>query len=103
MGSPDWRHVLALGDVLREHRRRRPAHLAVVDGDVRLTSAELDARVNRLADAFARFGVDEGERVLWLGQNSFRLIESLLAAARLGAIFCPANWRQSAAEIEVVL
>jgi long-chain acyl-CoA synthetase len=59
--------------------------------------------VNRLAAALAADGVREGERVLWLGQNSFRVLELLLASARLGAIFCPANWRQSADELAYIL
>ena len=48
-------------------------------------------------------GVREGDRVLWLGQNSFRVLEALLAAAKLGAVFCPANWRQSADELAFVI
>jgi long-chain acyl-CoA synthetase len=37
--------------------------------------------------------------VLWLGQNSFRLQELLLACSQLGAGFCPANWRQTPDEL----
>lgn len=96
-------HRLTLGDVLGEHRRGRPLDTAVVDGDVRLTYPELDDRVNRLANALAADGVEAGERVLWLGQNSCHVLELLLAASRLGAIFCPANWRQSADELAYVL
>jgi long-chain acyl-CoA synthetase len=96
-------HGLTLGDLLDEHRRGRPRDVASVDGEVRLTYPELDERVNRLANALAVDGVGTGERVLWLGQNSFRVLELLLACARLGAICCPANWRQSADEIAYVL
>ncbi|MCP2339612.1 AMP-binding protein [Actinomadura rupiterrae] len=96
-------HRLTLGDVLAEHHRGRPGGTAVVDGDVRLTYPELDARVERLTGALAGDGIAPGDRVLWLGQNSFRVLELLLACARLGAIFCPANWRQSADEIAYVL
>lgn len=96
-------HALTLGDVLREHARSWPQHIAAVDGDVRLTYPELDARVNRLAHAFAGLGVGAGDRVLWLGQNSVRLLECLLACAKLGAYFCPANWRQSVDETVFVL
>jgi acyl-CoA synthetase (AMP-forming)/AMP-acid ligase II len=96
-------HRLTLGDVLGEHRRGRPHGTAVVDGEVRLTYPELDDRVNRLAGALAADGVGTGGRVLWLGQNSFRVLELLLACGRLGAIFCPANWRQSADELAYVL
>ncbi|WP_433326494.1 AMP-binding protein [Spirillospora sp. CA-294931] len=96
-------HRLTLGDVLGEHRRGRPLGTAVVDGAVRLTYPELDARANRLAAALAADGAGHGERVVWLGQNSFRVLELLLACARLGAILCPVNWRQSADEHAHVL
>jgi long-chain acyl-CoA synthetase len=99
----DSRHTLTLGDVLREHARSRPEQDALVDGDVRLTFPELDGRVDRIAGALQAEGVKPGDRVLWLGQNSFRIVELLLACGRLGAMFCPANWRQSADELAFVV
>ncbi|MEV0198068.1 AMP-binding protein [Nonomuraea sp. NPDC050691] len=96
-------HSLTLSDVLAEHARSRPETTAVVDGEVRLTYPALDERVSRLADALAARGVAPGERVLWLGQNSHAVLELLLACSRLGAVFCPANWRQSADELRFVV
>ncbi len=72
-------------------------------GEYRLTYRALDARVNRLANALTAHGVGAGDRLLWLGQNCHRLLEGLLAAAKIGAVFCPANWRQSAAEFVFVI
>jgi acyl-CoA synthetase (AMP-forming)/AMP-acid ligase II len=103
----DVLHGLTFGDVLREHRQSWPRKPAAVDRDfgrdVRLTYPELDDRVNRFACALAHAGVGLGDRVLWLGQNSFRVLEGLAAAAKLGAMFCPANWRQSADEMAFVI
>ncbi|MCT9933989.1 AMP-binding protein [Planotetraspora sp. A-T 1434] len=96
-------HRLTLSDVLADHARSRPQAMAAVDGDVRLTYPELDARVTRLANGLSSAGVGQGDRVLWLGQNSHRVLELLLACSRLGAIFCPANWRQAADELGFVL
>lgn len=96
-------HTLTLGDMLREHARSRPRHVAVVDGDVRLDYRTLDGRVNQLADRLASVGVTDGERVCWLGQNSSRLLETLLAAAKLGALCSPVNWRQSPDELAFVI
>jgi len=47
--------------------------------------------------------VGTGDRVVWLGQNSFRCQELLLAAAKVGAMVCPVNWRQSEDELVWVL
>lgn len=94
---------LTLGDIVREHRRNYPERVAVVDGDVRLTWPVLDDRVNQLADALAGAGFGRGDRLLWLGQNSFRVLESLLAVAKLGGMLCPANWRQSPDELAFLI
>ena len=99
----DALHDLTMADVLRAHVGTRPGDLGAVCGEQRLSFAALDARVNRLANALAALGVGPGDRLLWLGQNCHRLLEGLLAAAKLGAVFCPANWRQSAAEFAFVI
>ena len=102
-GGADLLHQVTLADVLRGHVRHRGDGLGAVCGEHRLTYAELDNRVNQLANALAAAGVGKGDRILWLAQNCHRLLESLLAAAKLGAVFCPANWRQSSAEFAFVL
>lgn len=96
-------HAYGLGDLLHEQARSRPDMPAVIDGEHRLTYAMLDERVNRLAGVLRARRVGKGDRVLWLGQNSFRVLETLLASARVGAIFCPANWRAAPAELAVIL
>lgn len=96
-------HSLTLGDVLREHVRSYPERTATVCGDHRATFPELDERVNRLANALLAEGFARGDRILWLGQNCHRVLEGLLAAAKLGGSFCPANWRQTAEELAFVI
>ncbi len=96
-------HDLSFGDVLREHRRSRPLRTAVVCGAARLTYAELDERANRLAQVLRGSGLRRGDRVLWLGQNCHRVIELLYAAAKIGAVLCPANWRLSAGEMATLV
>ena len=90
---------LTLADVLAGHARARPDRVALADGDLHLTWRELSARVAKLAGALTADGVGPGARVLWLGQNSFRLEEMLLACSLIGAGFCPGNWRQTPDEL----
>jgi acyl-CoA synthetase (AMP-forming)/AMP-acid ligase II len=94
---------LTLADVVRSYARSRADALCLGDGDVRLTWRETDARTNRVANALLGAGVERGDRVLWLGQNSFRLQELLIACAKIGALFCPANWRQGVDELAFVI
>src|SRR5687768_15214834 len=95
----DRLHTLTLGDLLRENRRRLPQRTATVCGEGRWTYPELDERVNRLANALRHEGFQPGDRILWLGQNCHRVLECLFAAAKLGGIVVPSNWRQTAPEM----
>jgi acyl-CoA synthetase (AMP-forming)/AMP-acid ligase II len=99
----DLLHGFTVGDVLREHRRSFPQRTALVCGDDRVTWPEFDDRVNRLAGSLLSDGFGPGDRILWLGQNCHRVLEGLLAVAKLGGIFCPVNWRQSADELAFVI
>ncbi len=91
--------MVTVGDIIAEHGRSYPGRLALADGEHRLTWPELDERVNRLANALRGSGVGPGDRILWLGQNSFRVYELLGAAARIGAMVCPGYWRWAAPEM----
>jgi len=92
-------HRITVGDIISEHRRSYPGQLALAGGEHHLTWAELDERVNRLANALRGVGVGPGDRILWLGQNSFRVYELLGAAAKIGAMVCPGYWRWAPPEM----
>ncbi len=96
-------HDLTLGDVLAEHRRSRPLKTALVCGNDRFTYPDLDERSNRLANALISAGVLPGDVVVWLGQNCHRVVETLAACGKAGAVLCPANWRQSPQEMVTLL
>ena len=90
---------ITVGDIITEHRRSYPGQLALTDGAYQLTWPEFDERVNRLANALRGTGVGPGDRILWLGQNSFRVYELLGAAAKIGAMVCPGYWRWAPPEM----
>lgn len=94
---------ITLGDISREHRRSYPDRCAVVDGDTRLTWPEFDDRANQVANMLLDVGVGSGDRVMWMAQTSGRFLELLIACAKIGAMICPVNWRQSADELAFVL
>ena len=70
-----------------------PSKPAVFQGDTVLTYAELDGRVNRVANALTALGVTAGDRVALLFNNDFRFLETLFGAMRLGAVAVPLNIR----------
>jgi acyl-CoA synthetase (AMP-forming)/AMP-acid ligase II len=85
--------------------QQSPDTVATIDRSFGLhcTYAQLLTRVDTLSAVWHEWGVQPGSRVVWLGQNSARVLEGILVCARLGAIFCPLNWRQTIAELEFVL
>jgi long-chain acyl-CoA synthetase len=91
------------GEAVDEHAAQSPERTAFLCGSFRITWPVLQARVAQLAGAMEADGVAAGDRVVWAGQNCHRLLETLLAAERVGAVFCPLNWRQSAEELAFVL
>ena len=87
-----------VGRLFRATAALHPARTALVEGGRSLTYAELDARVNRLANALLGRGVGRGDRVALMARNCIGYIEVELACARIGAICVGLNWRFTAAE-----
>jgi acyl-CoA synthetase (AMP-forming)/AMP-acid ligase II len=65
--------------------------------------AQLDARVDQLANALASRGVGRGDRVAVLMTNRIEMLETLFAIVRLGAIAVPVNFRLVAQEVEFLI
>jgi len=83
-----------------------PGRLAAVDLATGrwLTYGEFDDRATRLATALReRFGVERGDRVGFLAQNSTDHFETMFACWKLGAIFVPVNWRLSPHETAAII
>jgi fatty-acyl-CoA synthase len=96
-------HGMTMSDMVARHARLRPGETALVDPRSRRTYGELDDRVTRLGHALTERGVGAGDRVAVLGLNSVEVVESWLAALRIGAIAVPVNFRLVADEIAYVL
>ncbi|MCP4688424.1 MAG: long-chain fatty acid--CoA ligase, partial [Desulfobacterales bacterium] len=88
-----------IGFWLEKRRQLSPLGEALVDGDRRLTYGELDLRVNRLANGLQSLGIKHGDRCAILAYNCTEYIEVIFAAAKLGLILVPLNWRLSPAEL----
>ena len=76
---------------------------AVVDGDVRLTYAELHGRVRELARGLLARGARAGDRVAICAPNTHHWILAALAALYCGATLVPINTRFTAHEVFDVL
>ncbi len=85
--------MLTLGEILR--RSARPdtfgSKIALIEGDVALTYAQVNDRANRIANALLALGVAKGDRVAVLGRNSSEYVAITFALAKTGAIIVPVN------------
>lgn len=74
-------HLLEKGSIVWPNR------VALVCSQQRITYSQLDAAANRLANALIDNGVERGDRVAILLENSIEVAVALFAALKAGAIF----------------
>jgi len=75
----------------------------IVDGEKRFTYNQFNERVNRLSNALLNEGVQQGDRVAYIGPNGHRILESYYGITQIGAILLCINIRLSAEEIAYIL
>jgi fatty-acyl-CoA synthase len=80
-----------------------PARTAVVDGERRLTWADLRERVRRLAVALQDAGIEKGDRVAFLAPNVTELLEAHYGVPAAGAVLVAINTRLNADEVGYIL
>lgn len=90
-------------EIVREHARLSPGTPAFTYGEEVLTFAALDEGSNRTANGLLALGVGKGDRIAFLGKNHPLYFEALVAAARIGAVMTPVNWRLAAPEVAYIL
>jgi fatty-acyl-CoA synthase len=99
--------VVGRGDIsdwIAGWARRLPSKPAIRCGEESIGYAELAQRIDRLAAGLRiELGVEQGDRVAFLGLNSPRMIELLFACSRIGAMFVPLNWRLTESELSLII
>ncbi len=93
-GIGSWIHRRVLGS---------GAKPAVIFEGRELSYRELDTRITRLANALRHRGIQQGDRIAYLGDNHPAFLETLFAAGTLGCIFVPINTRLAEPEISLAL
>ena len=78
-----------LSDLIRQHARERPAQPAVVQGDVQLSYAALDALMDRVGASLQRDGLKPGDAIAICAQSSPRYAAVFLGALRAGIAVAP--------------
>ena len=78
-----------IAELVRRHARARPQQTALVQGEERLSYAELDALMDRVAASLQRDGVKPGDAIAICAQSSARYAAVFLGALRAGVAVAP--------------
>ncbi|UXY38881.1 long-chain-fatty-acid--CoA ligase [Streptomyces albidocamelliae] len=95
--------TLSVAAILAENARRRPGSTALVEGELRLTFAEVWRRALARAGALAGLGVRPGDRVALMAPNTAEFPVAYYAVAAAGGVVVPVHLLLSAGEVEHVL
>jgi acyl-CoA synthetase (AMP-forming)/AMP-acid ligase II len=84
---------MLVGDITSSNARLYPNRIAVVDGEIKLTWAQFNDRINRLANVLRGLGLNRGDRVGFISENRHEYAEFLFAIAKAGLITVCLNYR----------
>ena len=86
------------------HARFTPDKPAIHFNNETLTYGDLNERIAASANLLERrLGIARGDRIAWYGLNHPEMVVLLFAAARIGAILVPLNWRLAVPELRYVI
>jgi fatty-acyl-CoA synthase len=94
---------MPLDELLPKALKLYPKREAVVCGSLRMDYASFAERVWRLANGLESLGLERNDRVAILHENCHVFLEAYFAAAHLGLILVPLNYRLSARELAMIL
>ena len=92
-----------LPGVLRAAAARYQENEAIVDGDVRLSYADLLERVRTAARGYVTLGLVKGDRVCIWAPNSWQWVVAALAVTYAGGVLVPVNSRYTGHEAREVI
>ncbi len=99
-----YREIKSTRDMWENNLPRFPRKTAIVEGDVALSFAEADEKIERLRTAFAnRLGIRQHENVAVLLPNCLDYFLVYWALVKLGAVVVPVNTRLRAEEMHHIL
>lgn len=100
-----WLHadIKNLPDIVRYRARVMPQKTALIEGNRRISFAELDTSSNRFACALEREDVRPGSVVAFVGKNSIEFFDVMFGGNKAGCTVLPLNWRLAAPELRAII
>jgi len=92
-----------MGEILAVNAKKYPEKIALKDSRISRTFPELELRTNKIANAFRDMGVEKRDKIAVLLNNSVEFMEIYIAAAKMGAIVVPVNFRLVEKDIQYIV
>ncbi len=92
-----------LGQMLRLNAKKYSETIALKDARKGFTYPETNLRVNRLSHSLMSLGLEKGDKIAVLMENSIEIIELYLATAKTGIIIVPINFRLISEDVEYIV
>lgn len=92
-----------IGKMMTNRAFLSPKLEAFVGDNYRYTYEQVNDRVNQFASVLKNNGIKKDDRIAILCKNSQYFVLAFLAAAKIGAITVPLNWRLKGPELEYIL
>ena len=101
--SQDQYRSRTLPQVVADAAATYDQRVAITDGAVQMTYAELDAARIQSAQAFIAAGLEKGERIAIWAPNIYQWIIAAIGAQSVGGVLVPLNTRLKGAEAAYIL
>ncbi|MEH7352056.1 long-chain fatty acid--CoA ligase [Neobacillus drentensis] len=92
-----------IGSLLSQSARKFPELLAIECEGRSYTYRQFNEEVNRLAHGLLQQGVNKGDKLALMMKNSDHFVFTFFAAAKIGAVAVPVNFRLTATEVQYIL
>jgi long-chain acyl-CoA synthetase len=89
--------------VIKRNARVYGNQVAWIFGEEKIGHLQFKERVDRLACGLLKAGLEKGDRIGIIAQNSMEFVYLYGAAAKIGAVMLPINWRLQPEEVEYVI
>ena len=94
---------LNLGQIQKLNAKKFPETVALKDKSRAFTYPQMNKRVNQLAHSLYSLGLQKGDKVAVVLENSIEIAEVFLATAKTGIIIVPINFRLVSPEVEYIV
>ncbi len=94
---------MGLIDILEKTAWNTPGQEAVICAEKRFKYQELKERVDRLSSSLLALGIVKNDKIAIIHRNCHKYLETYFAAAKIGAVLVPINYRLSGEDFVFIL